>query len=77
MKNWSVFDWVLLMLGAAVAIDLIICLGLPVVLGIPTTEANREVRNKMLEILNNIAIAIIAILGLRNSNLFNKKDDVK
>ena len=77
MKNWSVFDWVLFMLSVAVAIDLIICIGLPVIFKIPTTEANKEVRAKMLDILNNIAIAIIVILGLRNSNLFKNKDDVK
>ncbi len=77
MKNWNVFEWVLFMLGFAVAIDLIVCIALPVVFKFPTTEANKELRKEMLSILNNIAIAIIAILGLQKSNLFNKKDDVK
>ena len=77
MKSWNVFEWVLFMLGAAVAIDLIVCIALPVAFKFPTTDANKELRAKLLDMLNNISIAIIAILGLRNSNLFNKKDDVK
>lgn len=77
MKNWTVFDWVLFMLSAAVAIDLIVCIAGLYILKIPTTEVNKEVRAKLLDMLNNISIAIIAILALKNKDLFNKKDDMK
>ena len=73
MRNWTVVDWVLFMLGAAVAIDLIICIGLPVVLGIPTTAENKETREKLIQMLNNISIAIIALIVYKMKEMNDNK----
>lgn len=73
MKNWPVYDWVLFMLGAAIAIDLIVCVAMPAIFKIPTTEENKEVRKELLGMLNNISIAIIAILALKYKESLNDK----
>lgn len=73
MKNWTVLDWVLFMLGAAVALDLVFCIAVPAVLGIPTTDANRELRKELIGMLNDITIAIIAIVALKYKEVNNQK----
>lgn len=65
MKNWSVYDWIAFMLACTVCIVLIICFAAPALLKIPTNTENKELRGQLVDMLNNVVIAIIALIAFK------------
>lgn len=65
MKNWSVYEWIAFLLTATICLVFIICFAAPALLKIPTTAENAPIRAKLVDMLNSIVIAIIALIAYK------------
>lgn len=65
MKNWSVYDWIAFLLTTTVCLVFIICFAAPALLKIPTNADNKELRGQLIDMLNSVVIALIALIAYK------------
>ncbi len=66
MKNYSAKEWVMMILGFAVAY--VLCISVTSLLIIPTNQYNAPLREKMYGLVETVAVGIITAIGVSQSN---------
>lgn len=72
MKNFTAWEWIAIIFAIVVGYVIIIMFTGIVIFKIPTTTENKEIREQLLDMVNNISVGLLAITA---GKILNNKND--